>query len=419
MPIALLFVAATHAPCYADARDHYQKAADQANINNMKEALAEVNLSIQEDPNSAPSYFLRGQILNRMGETKAAGTDIDRAVQLNPNEPKYKEAQAEFQKVLSDPKYVNQAYDASGQLTHRQRALALWNQRLYAQAIPEFNAAMAQSPRDPVLYRRRGDSLQNLKQFRAAINDYNAVLKLDPTDKYVYGVRGTCFSELRMYPQAMQDFNAAIKLDPSNSIGWDGRGAVYAKLGYNQQALADFNEALKYAPNDDVTLRHRSLVMKRLGQKQAAYSDQLQAAQSFRPELPREFLDRAHLYMNLKQYDLAFADFNKVISMWPDKSDGYIQRADAYVKCGQPAKAVEDLSKAIALNAGASAYYGRGVAQAKLQQYNQAVDDFTMAIKLGMQKSDVYIQRAAAYEAAGKHSLAVKDTEMAGVLGRR
>lgn len=91
-----------------------------------------------------------------------------------------------------------------------------------------------------------------------------------------------------------------------------------------------------------------------------------------KPDDASTYLNRGLAFYNKKSYDLAIADYNKVIELNPKEATAYMNRGESHEKLGNLQKAISDYQKAVDLDASnelAKAYLQRLQAeQAKLTQ---------------------------------------------------
>ncbi len=128
------------------------------------------------------------------------------------------------------------------------------------------------------------------------------------------------------------------------------------------------------------------------------------------PDSPRALLTRGFVYGNLSQYDMAIADFSKVLAIDPESEEAYYDRGIAYSKIGQVDKSIADYSRLIEIDPKyAKAYSNRGVDYFKLGQWDKAIADYTMAITVDPNYTDAYYNRGLAYGNLGKWENAIAD----------
>ncbi len=70
----------------------------------------------------------------------------------------------------------------------------------------------------------------------------------------------------------------------------------------------------------------------------------------------------------------------RIVNEWldenPTNSHAYFDRHFAWMKIGEPRRALEDLNKVVELNPDTAAFFSRGLVHRHLGQYEQALEDF-------------------------------------------
>ncbi len=82
----------------------------------------------------------------------------------------------------------------------------------YAEAILDYNFAIALKPDYAEALSDRGCAKVELKQYSAAITDYSTTIKLEPNDANTYYKRGNAKTKLNQNEEAKQDWRTALKL---------------------------------------------------------------------------------------------------------------------------------------------------------------------------------------------------------------
>ena len=147
-------------------------------------------------------------------------------------------------------------------------------------------------------------------------------------------------------------------------------------------------------------------------------------------ELKRDFLyanaaiaynNRAIAYMRLGKYDLAIKDLTLALKAAPDWTLPLINRASAYRANGQPDLARADLIALTRRGAfRAEEHLAKGQAYAQLEQYPEAIAEYSIGVKQGTTFKPVmeglFRARAAAYRKTGQDDLAATDQASAQAL---
>jgi len=131
-----------------------------------------------------------------------------------------------------------------------------------------------------------------------------------------------------------------------------------------------------------VAYNNRAYVYDQRKQYDLALPDYNQAL-ALNPNYPEALNGRGHVYYDKFQTDLAVADFTKAIQLDPQEADNFDGRANAYLDLHKPDLAIADANQAISLSPDfAQAYGTRGSVYMMLQDYVRAAPDFEQAIKL-------------------------------------
>ena len=215
------------------------------------------------------------------------------------------------------------------------REMEYLNNGDYDSAIAEFTQAIRLDPNDAEAYWKRHNAYRNRG------NAYY--------DRYeVYHDERDWDSATADWDQSSADRNWymyiwVISRNPNDAEAYYRRGlAYYDKKDYDQ-AIADFTHIISLDPNDAKAYYWRGLA-----------------------------------YYNKKDYDQAIADYTQAIKLNPNNVEAYTNRAIADFN-----QAIAALTWEIGLDPyNAFIYYNRGLAYSKKGDYDQAIADYTQAIKL-------------------------------------
>jgi tetratricopeptide (TPR) repeat protein len=126
---------------------------------------------------------------------------------------------------------------------------------------------------------------------------------------------------------------------------------------------------------------------------------------------------RAKILTELEHRTQALADVNFVIQRFNSYPPAYELRARIYDEQGKTRLAVDDIAKVIALNkvpkAKAAPLITRSVYYRKLGQFEEALADLTLSIKLDSTVRGAYNHRANLYLALGRYQKAIDDYTVA------
>ena len=192
-----------------------------------------------------------------------------------------------------------------------------------------------------------------------AIQDLNQAVKLNPNYAHAFVHRGEVYRAMGQDERAIQDFDQAIKLEPNYAHAFRERGRTYSHQGQHKRAIENFDQAIKFSPAYSGALDDRCLSRAALGQLQEALAD-CNNAMWLRPGQRRAtaLTARGIVYLKMKQFDSAIADFSAALKLVPndasslygrglaERGKGDIRASDADIKAAKAIRA--DVADALA-----------------------------------------------------------------------
>jgi len=140
--------------------------------------------------------------------------------------------------------------------------------------------------------------------------------------------RGAEWKIKKDYDRALADYNEAIRLSATYADAFYNRCIVYRIKEDYDHALADCNQAIKLGPTPNALAATDST---RLGDDRTT-SDY--------------YSQRGAVYLSRKDYDLAIADFDSAIRLYPKDANTAYNRGLAYKAKGDTARANADFETA-------------------------------------------------------------------------
>ena len=171
----------------------------------------------------------------------------------------------------------------------------------------------------------RGVRYYNQDRLDAALADFTEAFRLNPNPAYIHE-RGYTYFRGGDFSRAFDDFSESIRLSPDNPLFLSNRGHVQIFLGNPQAAVVDLTAAIQF---------------------KAKYSN-LQIVQDLVAMYP--FLYRGEAYVALGEYAPADDDLTAVIRKEPSNGDALRTRCNARLYLKRYPEAIDDCSKAIAVN---------------------------------------------------------------------
>jgi tetratricopeptide (TPR) repeat protein len=303
-------------------------------------------------------------------------------------------------------------------------------------AIADFQAApdLAETRGElAAAYLQRADRRLEKQDFAAALQDYEAALQREPKLGRALLGRGRCHVQQQQPEAAIADLEQArqcmdTSADPAirefAAAYWQ-RGCGRAKQQELDGAIVDFEEALRLDPQAAAGYRSRPeyaaayLARGTEYLEQKAYQKALPDLERARQATPQDARIGSRLgaaWSGLKNYAKAVEALTAALDLEPNDLD-YVSRGRARKELGQLDDAVADFTEAIRLNPNnAAAYASRGDLYMERDDVKHAIADFDQAIRIGTAGGPVnfplptaYILRASSQLIAGELDLAAKD----------
>jgi tetratricopeptide (TPR) repeat protein len=191
----------------------------------------------------------------------------------------------------------------------------------------------------------RGIARWRLSELHAAVDDFNAALALSPEEAMIYNNRGNVLLELRHYEEATKDFSQAIALIPNYGQAYNNRGNARFLLGDQAGAVADYTKAVALMPGNAVPFNGRGKAQLALKRPAGALRD-FSRAIVLNARYGQAYAHRAEALLALRRYADAVNDYSSAIKFGMEAAEVYLGRSAAYTSLNKPWKAYADLAKA-------------------------------------------------------------------------
>ena len=237
----------------------------------------------------------------------------------------------------------------------------------------------------------------------------------NPNAAAAYLDLGTVHAGREEHQLAIQYYQQAMRLNPNNAEVYNNQGISYLGLKQHQKAI----ESLKYA----IALKEESEYYSNLGGIYIYLKEYEKALENFNKAIeldssnPKPYSNRLQIYLLLQQHDKALADLNKLIALAPNTIQYYLLRSKIYGDIKQYQKALDELTAIIenypSFEGIPSIYFFMGNFHIELRQYEDAIEDYTHAARLGHQTAALYNNRGFAYRTLHQDDKAIADLSQA------
>ncbi len=338
------------------------------------------------------------------------------------------------------------------------KGLAYLEQQLFDEATRAFSQAIALQPQNALLYYSRGRTYQDAPfdydcysgtgfrdvRVRSAISaDYDTALRLQSQMAVVYNNLGVIAGDEYQTTRAIDEYrqairvdafhtfaysnlsieyldvdldlaldyaNKAIEIEPTLGVGYISRADVYYEQGKYASAMKDLDTAQRADPTQGYIYTLRAKIL-------TAQDDFAGAVEAYRPALQYDATN-ACVFYNFGsfldkdgQYENAIESYSRAIEMFPKFVAAYVNRSVAYEELGRYEDALADLGTLIGLNPGAAAAYHtrRARVYQRIPDFDQAIEEYSLAISFDPSDPDNFIERAYVYLLIDKEDLAIQD----------
>jgi len=233
---------------------------------------------------------------------------------------------------------------------------------------------------------------------------------------YIYNYLGLTDIKLKRYDAALGWLDSAIKIEPANPTYRINHGLAKLEKKDSNGALIDFKEALRLDPESSLAIHNIAIIKSNSGEINAS-EQLLSEAIDKNKNMPYPYAARA--YHRFLKNDLtgALADYDEVIKIEPS-TENYVSRGLVKEKQKDLKSAATDFAKAIELDdKNLKAWVSHGNIMSRLEKWQDAIDDYTVAISHNSRYALAYYNRAIANQSSGKLTSACSDLKMAEKLG--
>ena len=129
----------------------------------------------------------------------------------------------------------------------------------YEQARTDMDRAIEANPDVPLYYLRRARFHVGADRHARQLSDYERAAELDSRDTVALTNAASVWFLRNIWTRAIQCLDRVIEIDPSNAQAYYSRYLAYSRQGNEQRALRDLDRALELAPGNRQFLVSRSL----------------------------------------------------------------------------------------------------------------------------------------------------------------
>jgi tetratricopeptide (TPR) repeat protein len=211
--------------CTGSSEAFMDKAKEQLQKGNAKDAVGYLNQAIDKDPESAKAFNMRGAANFELKDYASALLDYEKAIKLEPKDYK---------------PYFN-------------RASVKMEKSDWEGALEDCTKASEIQPDTAEIYVKRGMIQAALLKIPEAINDFNKAIQLNPRETNALYNRGNIYFQTNELLKAEKDFLAAVKMDSRFAKAFYGLSVVQQKMNKTDDACINMKMANRLGYNDAKT----------------------------------------------------------------------------------------------------------------------------------------------------------------------
>jgi tetratricopeptide (TPR) repeat protein len=313
---------------------------------------------------------------------------------------------------------VNTVLMSQGEEDFYAKGLSSFENKKYSESVGYFSQFITKNPDSSDGYTARGNSYFMLEDFDNAIKDYNKSEVLGNESDSVLFMRAKSYIKIKKYNEAIEDLKSALEKNNKNISAFAELGNVYYFLGDFKNSQAAYSKSIvlnqtaemyeKLAKvdlklklyNESIANMQKAILIdssnvtyyNTLGIAYYYAKDTVSSYMAFKKALTIDSnyvyarYNMARYYYDIGSYELAVSDFSNVIKIDPpDLNDAemYKFRGMTYTKLKDYNSALKDLEMSVKLNPeDADAVYTKGYVLLGLGNDTAALADFKKAIEL-------------------------------------
>jgi tetratricopeptide (TPR) repeat protein len=136
-------------------------------------------------------------------------------------------------------------------------AYLLWSKHRYEEAVPEFQAELANNPNHVQALAHLGDTEIKLGHPEAAVPLFEKAIRIDPQFEMAYLDQGILYADAGRNDNALRELKAAERLKPNDvDVHWR-LGRLYRVMGNKEEAKAELDKAKSITQAADTALIDR------------------------------------------------------------------------------------------------------------------------------------------------------------------
>ena len=230
-------------------------------------AIADLDKAIELDPNNGPTHEAKAIVLARLKKFDDALAAIEKARKLSPESlgplverSKIHAQQRKFDAAIDDLSQAL-AMDPGNIAVLLLRAGADQEKGDKPKALADLDEAARLKPDVPLVIRTRAMFLAESNRLDDAVAELEKLVKRDPKDALTLLQLSMLYGAKKNWTKAIETDRAVLALDPAEWHALRGLGDAMLNTGHHAEAIAYYEKAIKLEPKDDGILNNLAWVL--------------------------------------------------------------------------------------------------------------------------------------------------------------
>jgi len=370
------------------------------------EAKKGAKIAVRQSANNAFSWWLLGDVEEKLGNPEAASKAFRVALRHLPNEP---ELTASLARTLAAAGHGDQAREVIAQSPGAAKmSAAEWinlgfaesQRKRYTDAENAFRKALEVDPRSATAWANLALMQYNSGRRKAAEASIDQALAINPDHVPALSHRAEKRAQAKDYPAARLLLERIVVLAPQQVTGWRWLGMVQFETNDYAGAVESFRRAtaLPAALIEDWVGLGNSLI--KIGKFTEA-ENALKAAERLAPDNNGALMGLASVYGNLGDNQRALAYCERLLAADGSSIHAWSGKGYALIRLNRYDEAVQALETAIRLQPDfANAWINLGHALLMQKQLGKSIHALERATRLSPEAADAQLYLAQAYLAS-------------------
>ncbi|MEE9432066.1 MAG: tetratricopeptide repeat protein, partial [Melioribacteraceae bacterium] len=261
----------------------------------------------------------------------------------------------------------------------------------FEQAYESLEKSLSLDPNDVEAMINKSISEDNLGLWENAISTLENALTIEPNNEEAVFNLGILYERKDNFPKAIENFKRTIYLDEGYSDAWYELGFCYESIGQLDDALNAYNKFLEIDPYNASGRYNCGIVYLKMGENSKA-ANCFELATTISEDFSNAWYNLGLTYLNLNRLVDAKNSFNRAFELDPFDADVTFKLAKTCEAMGDDDYAFSFYNATIKIDKSrVETYIGRGNCYARRNNFNSALSDFAMIIKLTLASQVEYL----------------------------